>query len=150
MTHLGIYLRVDFFQKPKPSDCVKTIEKTSNNFRFQRVGYFVPTSPICMYVMRGREAKCRKTWILNHNCWRGGWSLVVYSIILKARSLLFMALGINQVTYSNRKFCRSVCLSVCRSRFCYFRHFQVSYDDEIWQAYQGPDQIKFEVIVFPI
>jgi len=35
---------------------------------------------------------------------------------------LFMVLGINQVKHSNRKFCRSVCWS----RFCYFRHFQVS------------------------
>ena len=35
---------------------------------------------------------------------------------------LFKALGINQVTYSNCKFCRSV----CPSWFCYFRHFQVS------------------------
>ena len=39
---------------------------------------------------------------------------------------VFMALGINQVTYSDRKFCRSVGLSVCLSRFCYFRHFQAS------------------------
>ena len=53
-----------------------------------------------------------------------------------------MALGINQMTYSNRKF--------CRSRFCYFRHFQVSWDNKIWQAYQGPDQIKLEKVVFPI
>jgi len=37
-------------------------------------------------------------------------------------SSFFLAVGIDQVTYSNRKFCRSV----CRSRFCYFRHFQVS------------------------
>ena len=55
-----------------------------------------------------------------------------------------MALGINQVTYSDRKFCRSLCLSW----FCYFRHFQVSQDDEIWQAYQGPDQIKLKIVVF--
>ena len=27
--------------------------------------------------------------------------------------ILFMALGNNQVTYSDRKFCQSVCLSVC-------------------------------------
>ena len=59
--------------------------------------------------------------------------------------MVFMALGINQVTYSNRKFCRSVCLSVGRSRFCYSRHFQVSWDDELWQAYQGPGQIKLEM-----
>ena len=44
----------------------------------------------------------------------------------------------------------SVDLSVCRFRFCYFRHFQVSLDDKIWQAYQGPDQIKLEIVVFPI
>ena len=31
---------------------------------------------------------------------------------LVSLKLVFMALGINQVTYSNRKFCRSVCLSV--------------------------------------
>ena len=29
--------------------------------------------------------------------------------------IFFMALGINQVTYSNREFCRSVGLSVCLS-----------------------------------
>ena len=38
----------------------------------------------------------------------------------------FMALGINQVTYSNCKFCQSVGLSVDLSWFCHFRHFQVS------------------------
>ena len=66
---------------------------------------------------------------------------------------VFMALGINQVTYSDRQFCRSIGLSVSRSVglcwFCYFRHFQVSQDDEIWQPYQRPDQIKLEIVVFP-
>ena len=57
-----------------------------------------------------------------------------------------MVLGIYQVTYSDRKFCRSV----CRSRFCYFKRFQVSQDHEIWQAYQEPDQIKLEIVVPPI
>ena len=60
-----------------------------------------------------------------------------------------MALGIYQVTYSDREFCRSVGLSVL-SRFCYFRHLQVSKDDEIWQAYQEPDQIKLEIVVYLI
>ena len=55
-----------------------------------------------------------------------------------------MALGINQVTYSDRKFCRSVCPG-----FATFGHFQVSWDDKIREAYQGPDQIKLEIVVSP-
>ena len=54
--------------------------------------------------------------------------------------LVFMGLI---VTYSDRKFCQSVCLSL----FCKFRHLQISYDYEIWQLYQGPNQIKLGIVV---
>ena len=39
------------------------------------------------------------------------WRLWFVSLAACA-GMIFMALGINQVTYSNRKFCRSVCRSV--------------------------------------
>ena len=41
-------------------------------------------------------------------------------------------------------------LSSCLSRFCQLWHFQISLNDEILQLYQGPDQIKVEIVVSPI
>ena len=47
--------------------------------------------------------------------WLGPFVLVWVGMKVIFFKLVFMALGINQVTYSGRKFCRSVCWSVGRS-----------------------------------
>ena len=68
-------------------------------------------------------------------------SMLIYRILIeiKHEQQIFMAFGIYKVTYRYRRF--------CRSWFCQFSHFHISQDDEIWQAYQGPNQIKLEVVV---
>jgi len=55
-----------------------------------------------------------------------------------------MALCIYQVTYSDRKFCRFVVQALL------VWALRDKLGDEIWQAYQGSDQIKLEIVVSPI
>ena len=41
-------------------------------------------------------------------------------------------------------------LSICRSWFGQFGHFQISQDDEIWKKYQDLDQNKLKIVFSPV
>ena len=56
-----------------------------------------------------------------------------------------MALGIYQVTYSDRKFCRSV-----GPGFASLDNSRQARTKEIWQTYQRPDKTRLELVVFQI